>query len=37
MLEVHPPHEAAHTWRDFFIYIATIDEIGLESISRLSA
>ena len=24
MLEVHPPHEAAHSWRDFFIHIATI-------------
>jgi|GEM_PF-3654432 len=24
MLDVHPPHEAAHTWRDFFIHIVTI-------------
>jgi hypothetical protein len=24
MLDVHPPHETAHTWRDFFIHIATI-------------
>jgi hypothetical protein len=24
MLDVHPPHHAAHTWRDFFIHIATI-------------
>ena len=24
MLDVHPPHEAAHTWQDFFIHIATI-------------
>jgi hypothetical protein len=24
MLDVHPPHEAAHTWEDFFIHIATI-------------
>jgi len=24
MLDVHPPHAAAHTWRDFFIHIATI-------------
>ncbi|MES2392286.1 MAG: hypothetical protein V4555_11640 [Acidobacteriota bacterium] len=24
MLDVHPPHEASHTWRDFFIHIATI-------------
>ncbi len=28
MLDVHPPHAAAHTWRDFFIHIATI-VIGL--------
>ncbi len=24
MLDVHPPHHAAHSWRDFFIHIATI-------------
>ncbi len=24
MLEVHPPEHAAHTWRDFFVHIATI-------------
>jgi len=35
MLDVHPPHEAAHTWKDFFIHIATITvglliAIGLE-------
>jgi hypothetical protein len=24
MLDVHPPHHSAHTWRDFFIHIATI-------------
>ncbi len=24
MLDVHAPHEAAHTWRDFVIHIATI-------------
>jgi hypothetical protein len=24
MLDVHPPHQAAHTWRDFFLHIATI-------------
>ena len=24
MLDVHPPHEAAHTWKDFFIHISTI-------------
>jgi len=28
MLDVHPPHAAAHTWKDFFIHIATIT-IGL--------
>ncbi|MBW4040409.1 MAG: hypothetical protein HIU91_16435 [Acidobacteria bacterium] len=24
MLDVHPPHQPAHTWKDFFIHIATI-------------
>ena len=24
MLDVHPPHQAAHTWKDFLIHIATI-------------
>jgi hypothetical protein len=24
MLDVHPPHTATHTWRDFFVHIATI-------------
>ncbi len=24
MLDVHPPHASPHTWRDFFIHIATI-------------
>jgi hypothetical protein len=24
MLDVHPPHEAVHTWKDFFIHVATI-------------
>jgi hypothetical protein len=24
MLEVHPPDQAAHSWTDFFIHIATI-------------
>ncbi|MES2392297.1 MAG: hypothetical protein V4555_11695 [Acidobacteriota bacterium] len=24
MLDVHPPHEATHSWTDFFIHIATI-------------
>jgi hypothetical protein len=28
MLDVHPRHESVHTWRDFFIHIATI-VIGL--------
>ena len=28
MLDVHPPHEAAHSWKDFFIHIVTI-VIGL--------
>jgi hypothetical protein len=28
MLDVHPPHQPTHTWRDFFIHIATI-VIGL--------
>lgn len=35
MLDVHPPHPAAHTWKDFLIHIATISvglliAIGLE-------
>jgi hypothetical protein len=28
MLDVHPPHHAANSWRDFFIHIATI-AVGL--------
>ena len=24
MLDVHPPHEAAHSWKDFFIHMVTI-------------
>jgi hypothetical protein len=28
ILDVHPPHESVHSWRDFFIHIATI-VIGL--------
>ena len=28
MLDVHPPHQPTHTWKDFFIHIATI-VIGL--------
>jgi hypothetical protein len=28
MLDVHPPHHAASSWRDFFVHIATI-VIGL--------
>jgi hypothetical protein len=36
MLDVHPPHHAANTWKDFFIHIATIVvglliAIGLET------
>ena len=35
MLDVHPPHAAAHSWRDFFVHIAAISvglliAIGLE-------
>jgi glucose/arabinose dehydrogenase len=35
MLDVHPPHESVHTWKDFFIHLATITlglliAIGLE-------
>lgn len=37
MLDVHPPHHPAHTWKDFFIHIATIVvglviAVGLEQI-----
>jgi hypothetical protein len=37
MLDVHPPHEIAHTWRSFLIHIATIViglfiAVGLEQI-----
>ncbi len=37
MLDVHPPHSATHTWRDFFLHIATIVvglliAVGLEQI-----
>ena len=37
MLDVHPPHAATHTWRDFFIHIATITvglliAVGIEQI-----
>jgi len=28
MLDVHPPHSPTHTWKDFFIHIATIT-VGL--------
>ena len=41
MLDVHPPHAAAHTWKDFFVHIATICvglliAIGLEqSVERM--
>jgi hypothetical protein len=35
-MEVHPPHHAIHTWRDFFIHMATITlglliALGLEA------
>jgi hypothetical protein len=29
MLDVYPPHHPTHTWRDFFIHVATIC-VGLE-------
>ena len=29
MVEVHAPQEIIHTWRSFFIHIATISAIGL--------
>jgi hypothetical protein len=37
MLDVHPPHAPTHTWRDFFIHVATICvglliAVGLEQI-----
>jgi hypothetical protein len=40
MLDVHAPHESAHTWTDFFIHIATIVvglliAIGLEQTVEL--
>lgn len=40
MLDIHPPHHAATTWRDFFIHIATIVlglliAIGLEQTVEL--
>lgn len=36
MLDVHPPHEATHTWTDFFIHIATI-VVGLhEEVCQLA-
>jgi len=40
MLDVHPPHHPTHTWRDFFIHIATIVlglliAIGLEQAVEL--
>ena len=28
MLDVHAPHQSVHTWKDFFIHIATIS-VGL--------
>ena len=40
MIDVHAPHEATHTWTDFFIHIATIVvglliAIGLEQTVEL--
>src|SRR5437764_496751 len=32
MLDVHPPHEDVHTWRQFFIHIAAI---MMEQLSEL--
>lgn len=37
MLDVHPPHRPTHTWKDFFIHIATIVvglfiAVGLEQV-----
>jgi hypothetical protein len=39
MFDVHPPHEAAHTWKDFFIHVATISvglliALGLENFAE---
>ena len=31
MIDVHAPHESVHTWKDFFIHIATI-AVGLEQL-----
>ena len=42
-MDVHPPHEPIHSWRDFFIHIATITigllialglEAGVEAVHR---
>jgi hypothetical protein len=40
MLDVHPPHHPTHSWRDFFIHIATIVvglliAVGLEQIVEI--
>jgi hypothetical protein len=40
MLDVHPPHAPTHTWKDFFIHIATITvglliAVGLEQTVEL--
>jgi hypothetical protein len=39
MLEIHPAHHAASTWREFFIHIATIVlglliAVGLEQMEK---
>jgi hypothetical protein len=31
MIDVHPPHNAAHTWKDFFIHSATIPSFDRSS------
>jgi hypothetical protein len=39
MLDIHPPRETAHTWKDFFIHVATISvglliALGLENLAE---
>jgi hypothetical protein len=28
VIDIHPPHQAAHSWRDIFVHLATIT-VGL--------
>jgi hypothetical protein len=35
-LDVHPPHQSIHTWRDFFVHLVTIT-IGLFTALSLEA